>query len=159
MSEATGANADPMVEAIFSGRIKRPPVGELLGSEYLAYDLDRGEVQMRFTALPSFLNPAGNVNGGMLAAMMDELLAVTLTSAMRYGQFNVTLDLGTRFLKAARPGRIDGFGKVIKRGRTVGFVEGELRNDQGEALARGHATMQIQDGFPDEPITSKHTTT
>jgi uncharacterized protein (TIGR00369 family) len=87
----------------------------------------------------------------MLAAMLDELLAVTMTATMREGQFNVTLDLGTRFLKAAQLGVIDGHGKVAKRGRSVGFAEGELRNPQGEVLARGNATMQIQDGFPKRP--------
>lgn len=143
-----GAEPGPLIEAIFSGRMPRPPVGELLGSQYIAHDIAKGEVHMRFTAAPAFLNPAGMVHGGMLAAMMDELLAVTMTSAMREGQFNVTLDIGTRFLKGAQAGVIEGHGKVIKRGRSVGFTEGELRNAAGEVLARGHATMQIQDGFP-----------
>lgn len=145
---SAGAEPAPLVEAIFSGRQPRPPVGELLGTEYVSYDLETGRVHMRFTAQPAFLNPAGLVHGGMLAAMMDELLAVTMTAGMREGQFNVTLDLGTRFLKGAQPGLIDGHGSIVKRGRTVGFVEGELRNAAGGLLARGHATMQIQDGFP-----------
>lgn len=145
---SAGAQPDPLVAAIFSGRQPRPPVGVLLGTEYVSYDLEAGRVHMRFSAQPAFLNPAGMVHGGMLAAMMDELLAVTMTAGMREGQFNVTLDLGTRFLKGAQPGPIDGHGSIVKRGRTVGFVEGELRNAAGDLLARGHATMQIQDGFP-----------
>ncbi|MBL8382977.1 MAG: PaaI family thioesterase [Burkholderiales bacterium] len=140
--------AAPLIAALFSGRIRRPPVGDLLGTEYLSYDLARGEARLRFTALPTFLNPAGKVNGGMLAAMLDELLAVTLTAAMREGEYNVTLDLGARFLKPAVPGAIDGVGHVIKRGRSVGFVEGELRDAAGTLLVRGHATMQIQAAAP-----------
>lgn len=140
--------APPLIEAFFSGRVKRPPVGDLLGTEYIAYDAARGDVHLRFTALPAFDNPAGMVHGGMLAAMLDELLAVTLNVAMREGEFNVTLDLGARFLKAANSGPIDGHGRVVKRGRTVGFVEGELRDAQGETLVRGQATMRIQAGFP-----------
>ena len=46
---------------------------------------------------------------------------MTLNVAMREGEFNVTLDLGTRFLKAARSGPNDCRGRVIKRGRTAGF--------------------------------------
>lgn len=137
-----------LIEAIFSGRQPRPPVGDLLDTQYLSYDIAGGTVHMRFTAAPSFINPGGMVHGGMLAAMMDELLAVTMTSTMREGQFNVTLDLGTRFLKGAHTGFIEAHGKVVKRGRSVGFAEGELRNADGEVLARGNATMQIQDGFP-----------
>ncbi len=146
--EAAQAGPPPLIAAVFSGRMPRPPVGELLGTQYLAYDIARGEVHLRFTARASFINPGGIVHGGMLSAMMDELLAVTLTAAMREEEYNVTLDLGTRFLKAAQPGPIEGFGRVIKRGRSVGFVEGELRDTGGVPLARGHATMQIQTGFP-----------
>ena len=146
--QAAPADAAPLIEAIFSGRFARPPVGALLNSEYLDYDVANGEVHMRFTSAPSFINPGGTVHGGMLAAMLDELLAVTLTVAMREGEYNITLDLGARFLKAAQPGVIDGFGRVVKRGRAVGFVEGELRDATGAPLVRGHATMQIQEGFP-----------
>ena len=138
----------PLIDGLFSGRLKRPPVGELLGTEYVAYDVAAGTAHLRFTALPSFINPGGTVHGGMLAAMLDELMAVSMSVAMREGEYNITLDLGTRFLKAAELGPIDGFGKLIKRGRAVGFVEGELRNAKGDVLARGHATMQIQSGFP-----------
>jgi uncharacterized protein (TIGR00369 family) len=148
MDKAGATEAGPLIEAIFSGRSPRPPVGILLGTEYVSYDIASGTVHMRFTAAPSFVNPAGMVHGGMLAAMMDELLAVTMTATMREGQFNVTLDLGTRFLKAAQTGVIEGHGKVVKRGRSVGFAEGELRNAAGDVLARGNATMHIQDGFP-----------
>jgi uncharacterized protein (TIGR00369 family) len=146
--ESTPDAAGPLIEAIFSGRQPRPPVGDLLGTQYVGYDIAGGTVHMRFTASPSFINPGGMVHGGMLAAMMDELLAVTMTSSMREGQFNVTLDLGTRFLKGAHTGVIEAHGRVVKRGRSVGFAEGELRNAAGEVLARGSATMQIQDGFP-----------
>ena len=84
----------------------------------------------------------------MLAAMLDELLAVTMGVVMREGEYNVTLDLGSHFLRAAQLGAIEGFGRVIKRGRAVGFVESELRDAQGAVLVRGNATMQIQTGFP-----------
>ena len=114
----------PLIDGLFSGRLKRPPVGELLGTEYVAYDVAAGTAHLRFTALPSFINPGGTVHGGMLAAMLDELMAVSMSVAMREGEYNITLDLGTRFLKAAELGPIDGFGKLIKRGRAVGFVEG-----------------------------------
>ena len=148
VTPAASATSSSLIEAIFSARVARPPVGELLNTEYVSYDLALGEALLRFTAIDSFLNPAGVVHGGMLVAMLDELLAVTMTAAMREGEFNVTLDLGARFLKAARSGLIDGHGRVIKRGRTAGFVEGELRDAQGGTLVRGQATMQIQAGFP-----------
>ena len=151
MTQALLATGVPLIEGFFCARLKRPPVGDLLGTEYLDYDAAGGTAHLRFTAIASFINPGGSVHGGMLAAMLDELMAVTMSVAMREGEYNITLDLGTRFLKAAQLGPIDGFGKLVKRGRAVGFVEGELRNVKGDVLARGHATMQIQEGFPKRP--------
>ena len=43
-------------------------------------------------------------------------------------------------LNAARPGRIIGTGRVIKRGKSVGFIEGELADEEGKLLATGSST-------------------
>jgi len=43
-------------------------------------------------------------------------------------------------LNAARPGRIIGRGRVIKRGRSVGFIEGELLTEDGTLIATGSST-------------------
>ncbi len=68
--------------------------------------------------------------------------------AMRESEYNVTLDLATRFLKAAQHGAIDRFCRVVKRGHAAGLVEEELRDAQGVPPVRGHATTRIQAGFP-----------
>ena len=49
------SGSPPLIAAIFAGRLPRPPVGQLLGSEYLDYRIETGEVHMRFTAVPSFM--------------------------------------------------------------------------------------------------------
>ncbi|HMP51167.1 MAG TPA: PaaI family thioesterase, partial [Candidatus Melainabacteria bacterium] len=44
---------------------------------------------------------------------------------LEWGQISPTLELKVSMLNAARPGRIIGTGRVIKRGKSVGFIEGE----------------------------------
>ena len=45
-----------------------------------------------------------------------------------------TIDMTTHFLAPARPGRIVGEGAVVKKGRTITFMEGRLRDGHGKLL-------------------------
>ena len=57
-------------------RLPLPPAGKLLGWTLLAVDPEAGTIEIRFTADDRFLNPAGTVQGGFLAAMLDDRLGV-----------------------------------------------------------------------------------
>jgi acyl-coenzyme A thioesterase PaaI-like protein len=46
----------------------------LLGWELEAVDPDAGTIELSFTAREEFLNPAGYIQGGSLAAMLDDTL-------------------------------------------------------------------------------------
>jgi len=45
-----------------------------------------------------------------------------------------TIDMNTHFLSPARPGPLVGEGAVVKRGRTITFMEGRLRDGHGKLL-------------------------
>ena len=54
-----------------------------------------------------------------------------------------TIDISVSFLKPARAGRHVAKGYVVKRGRTVGFIRGELYNEKGEMTATATASAFI----------------
>jgi hypothetical protein len=56
------------------GRTAPPPAAELLGFKLVEIDPDAGTIEVGFTATEQFLNPAGTVQGGFLAAMLDDTL-------------------------------------------------------------------------------------
>ncbi|MDP4503048.1 PaaI family thioesterase [Nonomuraea turcica] len=49
-----------------------------------------------------------------------------------------------QFLRPARPGRLVGHGRVVRRGRQVCFMAGELLCPDGEPVAVATATAHIQ---------------
>jgi acyl-coenzyme A thioesterase PaaI-like protein len=49
-----------------------------------------------------------------------------------------------QFLRPARPGRITGRGRVVRRGKDVAFTAGELLDDSGQIVAVATATAQIR---------------
>jgi acyl-coenzyme A thioesterase PaaI-like protein len=61
---------------IQAGRAPAPPVAAALGWELVAVDPERGTIEVSFQACPEFVNPAGTVQGGFLAAMLDDVEAV-----------------------------------------------------------------------------------
>jgi uncharacterized protein (TIGR00369 family) len=130
------------------GRVPAPPAAVLLGWELVSVDPDAGTIEVAFTASDRFLNPAGVIQGGFVAAMLDDTLGPALVATLGPGQFAPTTDLHVQFLRPARPGRLTGRGRVIRRGRDVAFLAGELADDSGQIVAVATATAQIRTAQP-----------
>lgn len=84
------------------------------------------------------------IQGGFLAAMLDDTLGPALVATLPAGQFAPTLDLNVQFLRPARPGRLRGRGRVVQRGGRICFLAGELADADGELVATATATAMIQ---------------
>ena len=128
------------------GRVSPPPSAVLLGWELVSIDPDAGTIEVAFAATAQFLNPAGVIQGGFVAAMLDDTMGPALVATLPEGEFAVTLELKVNFLRAAAPGRITGTGRVVRRGKDVAFLAGELADDSGQIVAVATATAQIR-GF------------
>ena len=61
------------MESIFD-KFPTPPVAELLGWKLVDQDAERGWVRIEFDAKPIFRNPAGYIQGGIVAAMLDDTM-------------------------------------------------------------------------------------
>ena len=137
---------------VMEGRVAPPPAGTLLGWELVTVDPDAGTIEVAFTATDQFLNPAGVIQGGLLAAMLDDTLGPALVATLGPGQFAPTTDLHVQFLRPARPGRLTGRGRVVRRGRDIAFMAGELLDDSGQVVAAATATAVIRAVGPDRLI-------
>lgn len=126
------------------GRAEPPPAAVLLGWELVAVDPEAGTVEMSFSATEQFLNPFGAVQGGLLAAMLDDTLGPALVATLGPGESAPTTDLHVQFLRPARPGRLVGRGRIVRKGGDVGFLAGELVDESGEVVAVATATAQIR---------------
>ena len=148
MSSGSGTNGRVTREGPFwdvmEGRAAPPPAATLLGWQLVAIDPEAGTIEVVFTASEQFLNPAGAIQGGFLAAMLDDTLGPALVATLGPGLFAPTTDLHVQFLRPARPGRLTGRGRIVRRGREVAFLAGELVDDSGQVVAAAVATAQIR---------------
>jgi uncharacterized protein (TIGR00369 family) len=129
---------------VVAGRAPPPAVATLLGWRLLAVDPDAGTIEVSFTATEQFLNPFGAVQGGILTAMLDDTMGPALVATLEPGRFAPTADLHVQFLRPARPGPLTGRGRVVRRGRDLAFLAGELLDGTGALVAVGTATASIR---------------
>ncbi len=126
------------------------PIATLLGAEPLACDPVAGRITIAFEAKPDFCNLLGSVQGGMLAAMLDMVMSFSVLCTMGGpGHVVPTVSMNTQFLSPAKPGRIVGEGALIKKGRSVAFMEGRLRDRDGRLLTTATASGQLMKGPPE----------
>lgn len=129
---------------VMQGREAPPPAAALLGWELVSIDPEAGTIEVAFAATDQFLNPAGVIQGGFLAAMLDDTLGPALVATLGPGQFAPTTDLHVQFLRPTRPGRLIGRGRVVRRGGNVAFLAGELLDESGQTVAVATATALIR---------------
>jgi len=128
--------------AIFA-RFPTPPCATTLGWRLLAADPDAGTVRIGFEASQAFCNPAGFVQGGFLAAMLDDTMGPAVLVRSGGALFAPTIDLTVSFLSPARPGVLVGEGRILQLGQTIAFLEGSLFDQAGQLLARATASARL----------------
>jgi uncharacterized protein (TIGR00369 family) len=89
------------------------------------------------------INPFGMLHGGYLAVFVDELLATAIGSVLENGEWAVTAELKLTYLRALRPGRLEGRGRVIRRTRSIAFMDAEVSNADGQAAVLASSTWAI----------------
>jgi uncharacterized protein (TIGR00369 family) len=124
------------------------PVARLLGASAVAWHAADERAVIAFEARPEFCNLMGNVQGGLLTAMLDMAMAFGVICAMEEGYVVPSLEIKTSYVAPAKPGRLVGEGRPVRRGRSVAFMEGKLADESGRLIATASATGQIRPRFP-----------
>jgi uncharacterized protein (TIGR00369 family) len=123
-----------------------PPASQLLGWTLRDVDVAAGTIEIGFTVDSRFINPAGTVQGGFLAAMLDDTQGPALFAMTDGAVYAPTIDFTISFLKPARPGAFVGKGRVVNAGKTIVFTEAELFDADGNLVARGTFTNRAMRG-------------
>lgn len=124
-------------------RLPRPPCAELLGWHVVDARPGDGWIRIGFEARPEFVNPAGAIQGGFLAAMLDDTMGPAVFAATEGALYTATIDMTVSYLKPARIGPLFGEGQVLQLGRTVAFIEARLMDGDGAVVARATSSARL----------------
>ena len=132
----------PFWDAI-EGRASMPRAAATLGFEFIDADVGKGTIELAFAATEDFTNPAGNVLGAFLAAMLYDTVGPALLATLEPDQFQSTLEMNVHFLRPVRPGRVVGKGRVVHRDGDLAFLEASLLDARGTIIAFATATARV----------------
>ncbi len=132
-----------MTVATALDRLPRPPCAELLGWRVLDARPQDGWIRIGFEGRPEFLNPAGSIQGGFLAAMLDDSIGPAVFAHTDGALYTATIDMNVHYLAPARVGPIIGEAQVVQLGKTVGFVDARLLDKDGTWLAKASASVRL----------------
>jgi uncharacterized protein (TIGR00369 family) len=100
-----------------------PPCAKTLGWKLTDADANSGTVQVGFEGSAGFCNSGGNIQGGFIAAILDDTLGPTVLVKTGGTHYCATIDLNISFLAPARPGRFVGIGRITQIGKTIALLE------------------------------------
>jgi uncharacterized protein (TIGR00369 family) len=120
-----------------------PPCAELLGWHVLDARPKEGWIRIGFVARREFTNPAGFIQGGFLAAMLDDTMGPAVFVMTEGALYTATIDMSVSYLSPARPGRLFGEGRVVQLGKSVGFIEATLSDEAGTLIARATSSARL----------------
>jgi len=119
-----------------------PSANRDLGMQPLRFA--EGESRWRWAQQPGrVLNPFGTVQGGYLAVFVDELLATAVGSVLEEGEWAMTADTRLSYLRAVPPGEIEGGARVLRRSRSLAFLEAGVTDARGRAVVTAASTWSI----------------
>ncbi len=133
--------SDADMLARFQTSKKRPPCTETLGMRLTHVDQANQTIRLEFDAAPGFANPTGAIQGGFIAAMLDEAMSTCCIIASNITMNAPTLEMKVSFLRPLFVGKAVCEARILKLGRSVAFVEAELAGPDGEIVAKASATQ------------------
>ncbi|MFL0671090.1 MAG: PaaI family thioesterase [Erythrobacter sp.] len=117
------------------------PHTALLGSEFVGWDEASQTATMRFTVKREMTTWRGGVQGGLVAGYLDDVMGYAYVAATGGEAAPLNLDLSMSLIRLIPAGAvIIGKGRVVKAGRRVIFLEGELLAEDGTLYARSTST-------------------
>jgi uncharacterized protein (TIGR00369 family) len=117
------------------------PLHRHVGVELL--DPEHPELGARFTVTSAIEGRSGRLHGGVLSFVLDGVAYLALEPSLAPDEDAVSHDIHISMMRAVRRDQVVELrGRVVKRGRTVCFVDAEATVD-GELVATARITKSI----------------
>jgi uncharacterized protein (TIGR00369 family) len=116
------------------------PLMEFLG--LVPEHIEPGLARTRLPWRVQLTNSRGDVHGGTLMSVLDFTLSASARGDLEAGTSMATIDMTTSFFAPAT-GDLLIEARCLKRGRTIAFCEGEIRNASGDVVCKASGTFRV----------------
>ena len=127
------------------GEVPPPPIGRLLG--FVLKAIEPGHAVFEMEADERHHNPMGTLHGGVYCDLADAAMGWAYAATLAEGESFTTIEMKINFLRAVRTATLTAEARVVKAGATVGYVECEVKDEQGRLVAKAASTcMKLKRG-------------
>jgi acyl-coenzyme A thioesterase 13 len=108
----------------------------------IVLSVEEGQLEFQYTVRPEWLNPVGNLHGGVTAAIVDDIIGATMFS-LNENSFITTINNVIDYFSTAKENdNIVAETKIIKRGKQFVNAQCEIWNaDKTRLIARGTSNL------------------
>lgn len=132
---------DDLEERIRSGRALKESMG---GFHVTSWEKDTRTLRAAFTVRREYCHTNGSIaQGGFITAWLDAAMAHAVLHDTDQGHSVASLEIKVSFLEKVGPGEGTVLGRVVRRGKRVAFMEGELYDSAGRLAARASSTGML----------------
>jgi uncharacterized protein (TIGR00369 family) len=120
------------------------PVARLIGFE--ATEVGEGRAIVMLPAGPQHANPMGTLHGGILCDIADAAMGIAFASTLAAEETFTTVELKINFFRPVWQGMLRAEGTVVNRGRTVGYAECAITDEENRLVAKAACTCMVLRG-------------
>ena len=110
-------------------------------------DFINGEAKAVYLAKNNMCHSGGIVQGGFITGWLDAIMAIACMCKEGSDLLVLSLEIKTSFLRQVNPGEIFVYGRVVKSGKSIAFLEGELKDNKNNLLAKANQTVKLIRNF------------
>src|SRR6266436_2692019 len=125
-------------------RVNDIPVARLIGFE--AKEIADGRATVMLAAGPQHANPMGTLHGGIVCDIADAAMGMAFASTLAPEESFTTVELKINFFRPVWEARLKAEGKVVRRGRTIGYVECTITDEESRLVAKAASTCLVLRG-------------
>jgi len=122
----------------------KAPIGDLIGFDVT--EAGDGRAAVTIQTGPQHFNPMGTLHGGVLCDVADAAMGFAFASTLAAGESFTTVELKINYLRPVREAHLRAEGRVVQRGRTVGYVECDVTDENGKLIAKSSSTCLVLRG-------------
>jgi uncharacterized protein (TIGR00369 family) len=132
-----------MKQELLEHEAKPHALSATLGIEKVIDHGESGRAVIHYRAGMHMCHSGGIVQGGFITGWIDAAMAHVVMAQSNYEVSPLSLEIKVSFLQAANPGLIIAEAWIERRGKSTAFVEGLIKNEKGEMLAKGSSTVRL----------------
>src|SRR5262245_26675577 len=127
-----------LARKMLKGEAPQAPISRLVG--LVLKTIEPGHAIFEMKADERHHNPMGTLHGGVYCDLADAAMGYAYAATLGEGETFTTIELKINFLQGVRQATLTADARVVKAGKTLGYLECDVKDETGKLVAKAAST-------------------